>query len=278
MSRPRKQEVDYFPHYCDHGKVLFILESRFQNDGYAVFYKLTELLAKTEGHCYDCSITENWEFLLSKMLVSEVIVTDILNKLSEMKVIDTELWKEKRIWMQSFVDSISDVYSRRKVQLPSRPELMHTENPLNGISVNINPQSKVKESKVKESKYKKQKTPLPENFSISENVRKWANKKGHSCLEEHLEAFISKCKANGYHYLDWDAAFMEAIRSNWAKIGIDGGNNGNTSGYRKQGTSKPLPTGFEEDLRELQRKERAWLEKRKLSQNTASNQDSQNSG
>ena len=68
MARPRKQEVDYFPHYCDHGKVLFILENHFKNDGYAVFYKIEEVLSKTEGHCYDCSRLENWEYLLSKML------------------------------------------------------------------------------------------------------------------------------------------------------------------------------------------------------------------
>uniref|UniRef100_A0A6H2A2D6 Lin1244/Lin1753-like N-terminal domain-containing protein n=1 Tax=viral metagenome TaxID=1070528 RepID=A0A6H2A2D6_9ZZZZ len=152
MARPKKQEVDYFPHYCDHGKVLFILENHFKNDGYAVFYKLEEILAKTEGHCYNCTNLENWEYLLSKMGATEEIVLGVLQKLSAMGIIDAPLWIEKRIWMQSFVDSISDVYSRRTVDLPTKPELLHTEIPLNGINEGINPQSKVKESKVKESK------------------------------------------------------------------------------------------------------------------------------
>ena len=148
MARPKKQEVDYFPHYCDHGKVLFILENHFKNDGYAVFYKLEEILAKTEGHCYNCTNLENWEYLLSKMGTTEEIVLGVLQKLSAMGIIDAPLWTEKRIWMQSFVDSISDVYSRRTVDLPTKPELLHTEIQPNEQDVDINPQSKVKESKV----------------------------------------------------------------------------------------------------------------------------------
>jgi hypothetical protein len=154
MARPRKQEVDYFPHYCDHGKTLFILENRFQNDGYAVFYKIEEILAKTEGHCYDCSRLENWEYLLSKMGTTEEVVLAIIDKLADMDVIDKPLWQEKRLWMQSFVDSIGDAYARRKVNIPEKPELMSALIPLSGQNDGINPQSKVKESKVKKSKEK----------------------------------------------------------------------------------------------------------------------------
>lgn len=174
MARPRKQEVDYFPHYCDHGKVLFILENHFRNDGYAVFYKIQELLAKTEGHCYDCSTVENWEYLLSKMSVEEETVMAIIEKLISMKILDPDLWKEKRIWMQTFVDSIADAYARRKVIIPARPELLHTETPLSGINANnnpdqlpptvvyddINPQSKV--NKIKEKKIVSQELMLTE--------------------------------------------------------------------------------------------------------------------
>jgi hypothetical protein len=37
-------------------------------------------------------------------------------------------------------------------------------------------------------------------------------------LDEHLEAFRRKCAAHGYAYRDHDAAFMEAIREDWAKL------------------------------------------------------------
>lgn len=65
---------------------------------------------------------------------------------------------------------------------------------------------------------KQQKRPMPSDFGISDRVRSWAAEKGHARLDQHLESFKAKCAANGYRYADWDAAFMEAIRGNWAKL------------------------------------------------------------
>ncbi|MBL6749440.1 MAG: hypothetical protein ISP90_02915 [Nevskia sp.] len=62
------------------------------------------------------------------------------------------------------------------------------------------------------------KTPLSPEFSISDRVRAWAQEKGFDRLEEHLEAFKRKCQANGYEYVDWDAAFQEAVRGDWAGL------------------------------------------------------------
>jgi hypothetical protein len=62
------------------------------------------------------------------------------------------------------------------------------------------------------------KTPLPDDFGISQSVQAWADRKGYSRLPEHLEAFKAKVKANGYAYADWDSAFMEAVRGDWARL------------------------------------------------------------
>ncbi|GER16710.1 hypothetical protein [Variovorax boronicumulans] len=62
------------------------------------------------------------------------------------------------------------------------------------------------------------KTPMPEGFALSERVKTWAQKGGYVRLDEHLEAFRRKVDANGYTYVDWDSAFMEAIREDWAKL------------------------------------------------------------
>jgi len=62
------------------------------------------------------------------------------------------------------------------------------------------------------------KTSLPETFGISERVQAWAAEKGYTQLDQHLESFRAKAQAKGYTYADWDAAFMEAIRENWAKL------------------------------------------------------------
>jgi uncharacterized protein YdaU (DUF1376 family) len=62
------------------------------------------------------------------------------------------------------------------------------------------------------------KKPIPEDFGISERVRVWAKEKKINNLEDHLENFIGSCKAKAYTYADWDSAFMNAIRQNWAKV------------------------------------------------------------
>lgn len=62
------------------------------------------------------------------------------------------------------------------------------------------------------------KRPLPPDFAISDRVRAWAADKGHTRLDERLEHFVGKAKANGYRYADWDEAFMTAIRDDWAKL------------------------------------------------------------
>lgn len=61
-------------------------------------------------------------------------------------------------------------------------------------------------------------TPLPEPFAISDRVRQWAVDKGHDRLDERLEAFVGKVRANGYTYRDWDEAFMNSVRDDWAKL------------------------------------------------------------
>lgn len=76
----------------------------------------------------------------------------------------------------------------------------------------------IKQDIPKKPKSRTSKTLIPENFSISERVRVWAEKNGHKNLEAHLENFILSANAKAYIYADWDSAFMTAIRSNWAKV------------------------------------------------------------
>ncbi len=77
------------------------------------------------------------------------------------------------------------------------------------------------ESKPKAISRKPRPTPttLPEGFAVSDRVLKWAAAQGLAgVVDLHFEAFVSTCRAKGYAYVDWDEAFMNAIRKNWAKI------------------------------------------------------------
>lgn len=168
MARPKKQTVDYFPHIVSSGKTMYILESRFGNDGYALWFKVLELLGTSDGHVYNCRNSANWQFLLAKTNQSEERAREMLTLLAELDAIDTELWSINVIWSQNFVDNIADVYKNRKAKAPTKPSLdsFYEQKPIQpdvstsknpaeesneGVSTDENPQSKVKETKVKES-------------------------------------------------------------------------------------------------------------------------------
>ena len=82
----------------------------------------------------------------------------------------------------------------------------HTQEPIN------------KDKPPPASRSASKKTPMPADFGISDRVRQWAAENKHGQLDKHLAAFRISCQAKGYAYVDWDAAFMNAIRGNWAKL------------------------------------------------------------
>ena len=151
MARPKKETVTYFPHQVNHGKTMFILEERFGNDGYAFWFKLLEILGKSEGHVFQCGDSEGWMFLVATTHVSEVSATEILDTLASLNAIDQELWQEKIIWVQNFVDGVVDVYKKRHAETPLRPSSRYQEPRTASVSGTRNRQSKVKETKAKET-------------------------------------------------------------------------------------------------------------------------------
>ncbi len=151
MARPKKAVVDYFPHYCNHGKTMFTIESNYGNDGYAFWFKLLEILGATEHHYIDCNNIDTWEFLLAKTRFNEDNANDILNLLARLGAINKELWENRIIRSDNFIENLQTVYNRRTVNVLTNSEILDLcmqKPPLNEINVNKNPQSKVKYSKV----------------------------------------------------------------------------------------------------------------------------------
>jgi hypothetical protein len=62
------------------------------------------------------------------------------------------------------------------------------------------------------------KSAIPDGFCASERVKAWAAEQRYGRLDEHLAHFVGYAKANGKTYADWDQAFMNAIRADWAKL------------------------------------------------------------
>lgn len=159
MARPRKQTVDYFPHYCDHKKTMFILEQKHGNHGYSFWFKLLEILGKYEGHFINLNNTGEWEFLTSYTRLEDETCREMLTLLAKLEAIDPEMWEHKIVWSQNFVNGVADAYRNRKTDIPSKPDYLLHKPISNGISDVRNPQTKLDETKEDESREDISSTP-----------------------------------------------------------------------------------------------------------------------
>jgi hypothetical protein len=170
MARKQKMVVDYFPHFVNDGKTIFILESKFGNDGYAFWFKVLEIIGKSPKHFFDCRDAYNFNFLLAKTRVEEQKAIEILDLLAGLNAIDLDLWKLKIIYSENFITNLDTVYSRRDTQPATKKEiidnindlpkvLMLTSIPQSGVNVDKSTQSKVNKSKVNKIKEYNSETP-----------------------------------------------------------------------------------------------------------------------
>jgi hypothetical protein len=139
MARPQKQTIDYFPHYVSDGKTLLILQNEFENDGYAFWFKLLELLCVSDGQAFNYNSPAEWRLLLAKTHVKEDIATKILAILAEVGAIDNDLYAHKIIWVQKLVDNLDLVYNRRTTGKPQKPVIANINPVMKNVSVDNNP-------------------------------------------------------------------------------------------------------------------------------------------
>ena len=169
MGRNCKHIVDYFPHDTDSSdsKTLTIIQAKYGNDGYSLWFKLLQLLGRTEGHFYDFNNPTDWEFMLAKMHIqSAEKAREILNTLAALGAIDKPLFEAGIIWSDNFITRITDAYLRRKEKLPIKPKVSISAD-INSKDVNINGVNDSRSTQRK-GKERKGKTPISptgfENF------------------------------------------------------------------------------------------------------------------
>ena len=142
MARISRDKVEYFPHYCAHSKSLKIIESKFGDSGYAFWFRLLELLGDTDGHVYRCDTEPDVEYLHTLYSITTVekpfLPVEILNTCAALGMIDPELWEEKVIWCQNFVDGLEPVYKNRKRPTPKKPITTVVIRDLDGITTSRN--------------------------------------------------------------------------------------------------------------------------------------------
>lgn len=99
MAGKPKQSIDFFPHLLKESTTIKTLEMLYQNNGYAVWFKLLEVLGSSPSHDYQfCAKTKGaCKILLDKFKIDGKLMSEILNTLCELDAIDKEKWKNERI-------------------------------------------------------------------------------------------------------------------------------------------------------------------------------------
>ena len=156
MARKKKNHVDYFPHDTHQSKAVRTISKTYGNDGYAFYYKLRELLGRTENHNYDLSKSIDWLDFIGEMDVEEKRAQELIEFLVTIGELDKELWEqESRLWSNSLIEDISDVYDKRVAEIPHKYSFRdgntHSRSGNHSLG-DGSTQSRVKEKKVNKSK------------------------------------------------------------------------------------------------------------------------------
>lgn len=243
MARPKRYNVDYFPHYISDGKKMFVIESKHGNDGYSCWFKILETLAKSDNHFVNCNDEMNMMYLAAKCRVSIDKLTEIIDDLCKLGEIDEILWNQSKvIWSDKFVESISDAYSKRSNNCITKMELItdfkrlgipiplfdDVSDPVNGLKGDVNPQSKVEYSKGKDNK----ETPTQEEF-IDYGLEQ-AKKHNLNVTKTSLSMKYEAWKLN-----DWKSGTGVDLSKNWKSSLI------NTLKYiQEKHSDKEIPNDF----------------------------------
>lgn len=240
MAREQRRDVDYFPHECNHGRKMHIIESKYGNNGYAAWFKLLEELGKANNHYIDISDDMTLMFLTSVFKLDENTTKSILTDLSKLGAIDKFLYEEYSVvWSQKFVNSIEDAYRKRKQSLftkndilelyktsissgnPSIPRGLNEKEPENdqtdGNQAEVIP--KVKYSRVKKSKEEKSKEDLvARKLKFSSTLEPYLQTYGKELLNDFYRYWTepNKSKSKFRQELErtWD---LERRLGTWAK-------------------------------------------------------------
>lgn len=124
MARKERNDVDYFPHSVTNGKKMFIIEAKYKNDGYAVWYKLLEELGKAQYHYININDEQTLMYLSSSFKVTEDMLMNIINDLVKLDEFDKELFELGILFNQKFNDSITDAYTKRKNTIIDKNSLL----------------------------------------------------------------------------------------------------------------------------------------------------------
>jgi hypothetical protein len=232
MARPERNNVDYFPHPCKHGKKMHYIEKKYKNDGYATWMKLLEELGDADYHYLDIKDNIELMYLSSRCGVSEELLIDIITDLVDLNEFNRQLFEEKILFNQKFINSISDAYKRRNnklIQLQDICKHLISIGRLNKgfmLRKNNNKPQRIEEDRIeentKEELWEKFKLIREKIYSNSQIEITWCRqlKLKPDQLKKGIQDFFNECHAKEDIYrseIDYKSYCFNWIKKNVSK-------------------------------------------------------------
>ncbi len=125
MARPERNNIDYFPHPCKHGKKMFYIRKTYGSVGYLTWMTILEKLGDKDYHYLDLQDEIELLYLSSECDIDKDTLIKIIEDLIFLNEFDKELWdREKILYNQKFVDNIQDAYKKRSNDCVNRDTLI----------------------------------------------------------------------------------------------------------------------------------------------------------
>lgn len=184
------------------------LRLKYGAQGYGIYWYCLELIARNvEKHNLTFELEHDAELIADDFKLSSDLVQHIMTFMVDIGLFENTNGIITCLKMATRADEYTQQIMRDNKKLSLS---LVTPDSVPRIS------EVIEEKRIEEKRANK--APIPKDFTISERVISWANQNGHRDLQKHLDNFILVAQSNNYKYTDWDAAFMRAIKDNWAKV------------------------------------------------------------
>lgn len=184
------------------------LRLKYGAQGYGIYWYCLELIARNvEKHNLTFELEHDAELIADDFKLSSDLVQHIMTYMVELELFENTGGIISCLKMATRADEYTQQIIRDNKKL-ALSRVTHDNVPR--IS------EVIEENRIEKKRV--QKTTIPKDFAISDRVISWANHNGYRDLKRHLDNFVLSAQSNGYKYIDWDSAFMKAIKDNWAKV------------------------------------------------------------
>lgn len=190
------------------------LRLKYGAQGYGIYWYCLELISRNvDKHNLTFELEHDAELIADDFKLSSDLVQHIMTYMVELELFENTNNIITCLKMATRTDEYTQKLIQSASKCPDKLPTLSVHNPKKSVLI----EEKRTEENILENKTKRE-TTIPKDFAISDKVILWAEKNGHTNLQKHFDNFVLKAQAKGYKYVNWDSAFMGAIRDNWAGV------------------------------------------------------------